>query len=126
MKCPTCEKEIEYAGNSYRPFCSERCKLIDLGRWAGGEYRVPTTEHPPDEVVGQMITFGLAAGRYQLSAFYVALGFGLFRFFDILKPFPIRDLERIKGGVGVIADDVGAGFYALAILTLIRYVFVKS
>ena len=50
MKCPTCEKEIEYAGNSYRPFCSERCKLIDLGRWAGGEYRVPTTEHPPEEV----------------------------------------------------------------------------
>ena len=79
-----------------------------------------------DEVVGQMITFGLAAGRYQLSAFYVALGFGLFRLFDIVKPFPIRHLERIKGGLGVISDDVGAGFYALATLTLIRYVFVKS
>src|SRR2546422_8921768 len=36
-----------------------------------------------DEVVGQMITFGIAAGRYQLSAFYIALGFGLFRLFDI-------------------------------------------
>ena len=38
-----------------------------------------------DEVVGQMITFGLAAGRYQLSAFYILLGFGLFRLFDICE-----------------------------------------
>ena len=75
-----------------------------------------------DEVVGQMIAFGAAAGRYQLSAFYVALGFGLFRLFDIVKPFPIRRLERFKGGLGVVADDVGAGLYALAALTFIRYV----
>src|SRR5207237_4088762 len=65
-----------------------------------------------DEVVGQMITFGIAAGRYQLSVFYIFLGFGLFRLFDILKPFPIRRLERLKGGVGVVADDVGAGIFA--------------
>jgi len=78
-----------------------------------------------DEVVGQMITFGMAAGRYSLSALYVVLGFGLFRLFDILKPFPIRHLERFKGGLGVILDDVGAGFYALAVLTLVRYVLVK-
>jgi len=77
-----------------------------------------------DEVVGQMITFGGAAGRYQLSAFYVFLGFGLFRLFDITKPFPIRHLERLKGGLGVVADDVGAGLYALAVLTLIRRIFV--
>ena len=76
-----------------------------------------------DEVVGQMITFGIAAGRYQLSAFNIVLGFGLFRAFDIVKPFPIRHLERLKGGLGVVADDVGAGLYALAVLTLVvRYV----
>lgn len=78
-----------------------------------------------DEVVGQMITFGMAAGRYSLPAFYVVLGFGLFRLFDIVKPFPIRHLERFKGGFGVILDDVGAGIYALAVLTLTRYVLVK-
>jgi endogenous inhibitor of DNA gyrase (YacG/DUF329 family) len=50
MKCPSCKKEIEYAGNPFRPFCSERCKLIDLGKWAGEQYRVPTKEHPPEEV----------------------------------------------------------------------------
>ena len=76
-----------------------------------------------DEVVGQMITFGIGAGRYQLSAFHIVLGFGLFRLFDIVKPFPIRHMERFKGGLGVVADDVGAGLYALAVLTLvIRYV----
>jgi phosphatidylglycerophosphatase A len=76
-----------------------------------------------DEVVGQMITFGIAAGRYHLSAFHIILGFGLFRSFDIVKPFPIRYLERLKGGLGVVADDVGAGIYALAVLTLVvRYV----
>ena len=79
-----------------------------------------------DEVVGQMITFGMAAGRYQLSGFYIILGFVLFRLFDIVKPFPIRHLERFKGGLGVILDDVGAGLYALAVLTLFRYVLVKS
>jgi phosphatidylglycerophosphatase A len=78
-----------------------------------------------DEVVGQMITFGMAAGRYNLSALYVVLGFGLFRLFDIVKPFPIRRLERFKGGFGVILDDVGAGLYALAVLTLVRYGSVK-
>lgn len=76
-----------------------------------------------DEVVGQMITFGLLAGRYQLSAIYIALGFGLFRLFDIVKPFPVRRLEQLPGGFGVVADDVGAGLYALAALTLIQYGF---
>jgi endogenous inhibitor of DNA gyrase (YacG/DUF329 family) len=39
--CPICKKETEWEGNEYRPFCSERCKLIDLGRWAGEKYRIP-------------------------------------------------------------------------------------
>jgi phosphatidylglycerophosphatase A len=74
-----------------------------------------------DEVVGQMITFSAFAGRIQLSGFFVLLGFGLFRLFDIVKPFPLRRLERIPNGVGVIADDVGAGLYALAVLMLVYY-----
>ena len=73
-----------------------------------------------DEVVGQMITFAGVAGRTELSAFFVLLGFGLFRLFDIVKPFPLRRLERIPNGVGVIADDVGAGLYALGVLTLVQ------
>jgi endogenous inhibitor of DNA gyrase (YacG/DUF329 family) len=41
MKCPTCGREVDWKDNPYRPFCSERCKLVDLGRWVNEEYRVP-------------------------------------------------------------------------------------
>ena len=42
VKCPTCEKEVEWSKqNAFRPFCSERCKLIDLGAWASETYAVP-------------------------------------------------------------------------------------
>ncbi len=45
VKCPTCRREIEYsADNEFRPFCSERCKLIDFGEWADGKYALPTQE----------------------------------------------------------------------------------
>ena len=39
--CPTCGKSVEYSDNPWRPFCSERCKLIDFDKWTSEEYRVP-------------------------------------------------------------------------------------
>lgn len=39
--CPICKKETYWKENPYRPFCSERCKLIDLASWIGGEYKIP-------------------------------------------------------------------------------------
>ncbi|ROH93408.1 DNA gyrase inhibitor YacG [Stagnimonas aquatica] len=43
--CPTCRKSSSLeAGNPWRPFCSERCKLIDLGAWASGRYSIPVVE----------------------------------------------------------------------------------
>ena len=42
IKCPICKKAAQYDGNEYRPFCSERCKLLDLGAWVEGEYALPT------------------------------------------------------------------------------------
>lgn len=45
VTCPTCGKEHAWdANNRFRPFCSERCKLIDLGKWANEEYRVEQRE----------------------------------------------------------------------------------
>jgi endogenous inhibitor of DNA gyrase (YacG/DUF329 family) len=40
-RCPVCKKEIEWEGNPWRPFCSERCRITDLGKWAADEYRIP-------------------------------------------------------------------------------------
>lgn len=45
MACPTCKKPAEAA---YKPFCSLRCKQVDLGRWFSGTYAVPTNEAPED------------------------------------------------------------------------------
>lgn len=45
VKCPTCRTPTEWsADNPFRPFCSERCKLIDLGAWANEDYAVETQE----------------------------------------------------------------------------------
>jgi endogenous inhibitor of DNA gyrase (YacG/DUF329 family) len=48
MNCPTCGKPVEWKENPFRPFCSERCQLVDLGRWVEGEYRVPGEPLPPE------------------------------------------------------------------------------
>ena len=44
VKCPTCGRQTEYRGNEHRPFCSERCKLIDFGAWANEEFSLPVEE----------------------------------------------------------------------------------
>jgi endogenous inhibitor of DNA gyrase (YacG/DUF329 family) len=38
--CPICKKETVWEGNPFRPFCSERCRVADLGKWASDEYRI--------------------------------------------------------------------------------------
>lgn len=45
VKCPTCQKSVEWsAENTFKPFCCERCKLIDLGEWFAEEKRIPAEE----------------------------------------------------------------------------------
>ena len=49
--CPQCKKPSPWEGNSWRPFCSERCRTLDLGNWASGAYRIPGPPLPvePEE-----------------------------------------------------------------------------
>ena len=99
--------------------------LIPVSVWAAGHvegiYGKDASQIAIDEVVGQMITLGFVV-RSGTGALLTAaiLGFLLFRFFDILKPFPIRRLEGLPGGVGVVADDVGAGIYAFLTLVVLE------
>jgi endogenous inhibitor of DNA gyrase (YacG/DUF329 family) len=51
VRCPRCGKDTQLEGNPYRPFCSRRCKLIDLGRWVDEEYLIPGQE---DEAEGEL------------------------------------------------------------------------
>jgi phosphatidylglycerophosphatase A len=72
-----------------------------------------------DEVAGQMISLLLIPHSIGL---YIA-GFFIFRFFDIIKPFPIKHLEKAPQGVGIMIDGVAAGLYALGLLHLLIYIF---
>ncbi len=71
-----------------------------------------------DEIIGFLITMLWVPKTIR----FIIIGFFLFRVFDILKPFPIRRLEkRLKGGFGVVLDDVAAGVYSNIILQIISY-----
>jgi len=49
MRCPICKESGAWEGNPFRPFCSERCKLIDLDNWLGERYRSPSRVGPGEE-----------------------------------------------------------------------------
>jgi uncharacterized protein len=49
MRCPICKRETPHEGNPYRPFCSERCKLLDLDNWLEGRYRIPDAAGVTDD-----------------------------------------------------------------------------
>jgi phosphatidylglycerophosphatase A len=72
-----------------------------------------------DEVAGQLISLWLLPRQ----ALLYAAAFFLFRFFDILKPFPVNKSESLPGGFGIMTDDVLAGFYAFAVLQSARLFF---
>ncbi len=72
-----------------------------------------------DEIIGFQITM-LPVGINILS---ICAGFVLFRIFDIVKPFPIKNLQRLPAGWGVVMDDIAAGIYAGTILWLLVYLF---
>jgi phosphatidylglycerophosphatase A len=70
-----------------------------------------------DEVAGQLVA--LIAVPLAWKTFLA--GLILFRVFDIWKPFPIRRLERLPDGTGIVVDDLGAGLYALAVMHLLLH-----
>ena len=75
-----------------------------------------------DEVAGQLIA--LIAAPLGWKSFLA--GFILFRAFDIVKPPPVRQLEKLPEGTGIMVDDVGAGVYALIVLQLLLYFGIVS
>jgi phosphatidylglycerophosphatase A len=97
--------------------------LFAIGVWASNRAcRVTGLEDPQlvviDEVSGQLIALIPLALLPSISIISVLVGFLLFRLFDIFKPYPIRKLEHLHGGLGVMADDALAGIYAAVLLWL--------
>jgi len=52
FKCPRCGKPISFEENPYRPFCSKKCKMMDLGAWFMEEYQISSPMKPEDELIG--------------------------------------------------------------------------
>lgn len=69
-----------------------------------------------DEMLGMLI----ALGGHVLTVQTIIEAFILFRVFDILKPYPVRNLERLPGAYGIIADDILAGAYANVALLILE------
>jgi phosphatidylglycerophosphatase A len=70
-----------------------------------------------DEIAGFQVTMLPVA----ITGLHLLVGFVLFRIFDILKPFPLRDLQKISGGLGIVLDDVAAGIYAGVLMLLLLF-----
>ena len=97
--------------------------LLAPAIWAADRMARDTGSKDPqtvvaDEVVGQWIAL---AGAPALTWKYVLAAFLLFRVFDILKPPPVRALERLPGGTGIVLDDVMAGIYASLVLLAVGW-----
>jgi len=78
-------------------------------------------------VIDEMVGFMVAMFMVPPTLRNVLLGFFLFRAFDIVKPFPIRALEeRVRGGYGVVLDDIIAGIYANLVIQVLRFTMLKG
>ena len=78
-------------------------------------------------VIDEMVGFMVAMFMVPPTLRNIALGFVLFRALDIIKPFPIRSLEeRVRGGYGVVLDDIIAGIYANLIIHILRFTMLKG
>ncbi|MDQ1560145.1 MAG: phosphatidylglycerophosphatase [Pyrinomonadaceae bacterium] len=98
-----------------------------LGIWAATQTEKITGRKDPgivvvDEVAGQLITFIFLP--WDSPAWLLVVGFVLFRVFDIWKPYPIRRLESLEAGLGIMADDVLAGVYAATVLSLLTSIYL--
>jgi len=96
--------------------------MFALGVWLGAaaEKELGSIDPGPvvlDEVMGLLVTLSYV----QLNWVGVALGFVLFRALDVWKPFPAERLERLPGGLGMMADDAMAGIYANVLLQAACY-----
>lgn len=98
------------------------------GLWASEKEAVRRGAKDPgpivvDEIAGQWLTYLVALPFLPVLTsthlvVFAAAGFLLFRFFDVVKPWPIRACEKLPGGIGIVADDLAAGYFAATCLAI--------
>ena len=110
--------------NGWSPYAQVALLLgvTAVGCWAGSVAETELKKEDPgpvviDEVAGQLVTLLLTGVGWRGAV----AGFFIFRVFDILKPFPARRLERLHGGLGIMADDLMAGAYGWGLMMALVY-----
>ncbi len=103
------------------------CAVVSaLGIWAAGRadeiFRTKDNRTIViDEIAGYLLGMLLVPATWQ----YITAAFFLFRAFDIIKPYPLRRLESLPGGWGVVLDDIGAGVYTNIVLQAAMYLMAR-
>lgn len=114
------EKIVLYYSLALAPLFSILCLI--LSAWAEQHYK---QKDPKQMVLDDLAGYFLSTivfMPHQHSFYFIGFwAFALFRFFDILKPFPIKKLEKFKSGWGILLDDIMAGVYANIVLNIILY-----
>lgn len=90
-----------------------------LGVWVGNIVEKDWGKDSSRVVIDEVAGVGLTLIGCPVKWYYVLIGFILFRFFDIVKPLGVREMEQLPKGWGVMADDVLAGLYGLIVLQVI-------
>jgi len=92
---------------------------IPLGNFFESKYGKDPKQFTLDEFVGTWITFLVIP----LKIIPIIVGFLVWRALDILKPFPANKLESLRGGLGIMIDDVVSGMYSLVIMIIFNFIF---
>ena len=101
--------------------------VIAVGIWAAGRVDLMFgTKDNSTIVIDEIAGYLIAMVFIPFSWGNVAAGFFIFRAFDIVKPWPLRRFERIRGGPGVMLDDLGAGVYTNIVLQVAGFLLGKG
>lgn len=96
------------------------------GIWASGSAeRTIGSKDPASVIIDEVAGYFISVLFMPRTAVYLIVAFVTFRFFDIVKPPPIRGLQKIKGGMGIMVDDVVAGLFTNLIIQLCMILFLR-
>ncbi len=105
---------IQYGIRNSSPmsYMSMTLLLCVVGTWAAGKAEIILArKDSPSIVIDEIAGFLIAMFMVPAGWGYVIAGFVLFRLFDITKPWPLHSLQSVRGGLGIMIDDIGAGIY---------------
>jgi len=107
------------------PFTLASIALFLLAVWAADRHASADNPDPSEVVIDEVMGMVVATAYLPLTPLVLIASFALFRVFDIAKPFPVRQFEKLPGGWGIVMDDVIAGVYANVVLRGSIYLWEK-